>query len=317
MTSPFKNKPFIIAEAGSNWTNLGDILHSIRMAKNVGADAVKFQAYTATALYGPLNYETCITPECHSLSKYQLNLSWLPEMKRVADQVGIELMCTAFSPELVKAVDSFVNIHKIASSDATTPQMLNAVCLTGKPVIISHGAKSYKETLWIKSYMDGRAAYHLQCTAAYPADFSEFDPYQFDGLSDHTLGLTASIVAVKYGARIIEKHFTAIDANTPDKPHSLDVPRFQRMVNLCRSTLGWEAPSPEEHSMMLRHNRRLIALRDLKIGDKLDFGMSFGAYRSLEDDLHGASPIQWEMLAGKTMKCDIARGKGIALNDVE
>jgi len=104
-------KPFIIAEVGSNWTTLDDCIQSISSAKLCGADAVKFQAFNYDALYGP-----GLMPlvKGHNPS---LPLAWLPKLKDWADTCDIEFMCSAFSPELVEAVNPYVNVHKVASAD--------------------------------------------------------------------------------------------------------------------------------------------------------------------------------------------------------
>lgn len=307
MTRLFDAKPFIIAEVGSNWRDLSSCLQSIRMAKNVGADAVKFQIFTFETLFGFVSDERM---------KHELPKCWLPELKRQAEGVGIEFMCTAFSPDLLRAVDPFVEVHKIASSDACWPDMLNAVKATGKPAIVSHGGKSDQESRMLMEDSPKNWE-HLYCVAAYPADYVDIeDCWRWGGLSDHTLGYSAAVMAGT-NARVLEKHFTAFpDLNTPDRPHSLTPDQFQDMVGLIR---GKECPQPQkcEAHMLLRNNRRLIATSDLKAGDKLDYNVNYGAYRTLEDDTRGAHPFAWEQMHGKTLKVDVQRGKGIALGDCE
>ena len=104
----------IIAEVGSNWTTQDDVMTSIHMAKAMGADAVKFQLFSDIDLYG------LPSP---SLSKYSLPKHWMPEMKRLCDKHDIEFMCTAFSVESLLYVNSFVDTHKLASSDLTHIRM--------------------------------------------------------------------------------------------------------------------------------------------------------------------------------------------------
>ncbi len=143
VTRLFTAKPFIICEIGSNWQTLDHALESIAVAKSCGADAVKFQLFSPSALYG----------HCDGIDAYSLPLDYLPILKLKADQEGIEFMCTAFSPELVLAVDPFVEVHKVASSDACWPQLLEAVANTHKPVLLSTGAKKVTGILVISGFL--------------------------------------------------------------------------------------------------------------------------------------------------------------------
>jgi sialic acid synthase SpsE len=327
MTRLFESKPFIIAEVGSNWQTLEHCLESIKVAKECGADAVKFQAYDYEALYGlspigPLKNEKKTATEWSAEASYvevegTLDLTWLPALKAEADHHGIELMCTAFSPELVAAVDPYVTVHKVASSDAAYPQLLHAVAKTGKPVLISNGGKTHEDMVkaveLLLSY--DVPVVEMYCIAQYPADYVDLRVLGcFEGLSDHTLGYTAAVYAADCGATVIEKHFTAFpELDTPDAPHSLNPKQFKRMVDLIRG----RNVETEEGEMFARHNRRLIATRDVLASEKLVYGQNFGAYRSLEDDTRGASPFDWEKVEGKVAKGAITRGKAIALEDVE
>lgn len=330
MTRLFEAKPFIIAEVGSNWTTLPECLASIAAAKRCGADAVKFQLFNHAALYGwPIKeiwdalYRISTTeapvrvedPEM----EHSFPVAWLPKLADMAKSEGIEFMCTAFSPELVQVVDPYVSVHKIASSDATWPQLLDAVAKTGKPILLSLGAK--RDTDRIATFFRMRQLTErtilLHCVANYPADFfdlSLFDGRHNEGLSDHTLGYSVAVAAANNDARVIEKHFTAFpDLDTPDRPHSLNPTQFKRMVDLIRGT----PVETEEGEMYARHCRRLIATTDVKPGEYLKYGVNFGSYRSLVDDTRGASPFDWEKVNGRVAKGEIGRGKGIGLGDVE
>ncbi len=309
MTRLFEAKPFIIAEVGSNWQNLEHCLESIRVAKECGADAVKFQAFSQSALYGFDNYVVN-----QGVIDAQLPLGWLPTLKEKADEVGIEFMCTAFSPELVYIVDPYVLVHKVASSDAAWPQMLDAVAGTGKPVLLSLGAKSYEDRRRASPWGERDNWVAMYCVAAYPADYVSIEEIGlWDGLSDHTLGYSVAVEAALTGITVIEKHFTAFpDLDTPDRTHSLTPAQFKNMATLIRNPT--DAIS-QERDMYLRHNRRLIATRNIASGEMLKYGENFGAYRSLEDDTLGLSPFDWEKPEGALALNAIERGKPIKMGD--
>lgn len=325
MTRLFDARPFIIAEVGSNWRSLGDCLESIDVALACGADAVKFQAFSYEALYGIERVEFGKSVASDLLEReapgeypkrpFELPLAWLPKLSARAASVGLEFMCTAFSPELVAVVDPFVSVHKIASSDAAWPQLLDAVKATGKPALFSVGAKTNREIDEIEEILDDASKYvATYCVAAYPTDYVDLDAADcFDAFSDHTLGYTASVEMARRGAIAIEKHFTAFpDVATPDRPHSLTPAQFKRMVDLIRG----RPVDSEESAMFRRHNRRLIATRDVAVGDVLRYGENYGAFRSLVDDEDAVSPLSWEIVEGKTALNPIARGRGVTLEDI-
>lgn len=333
MTKLFDSKPFIVAEVGSNWTTFAEAKDSIQAAKMCGADAVKFQAFDDAALYGAGVRGSTYTGDTNH---HRLPLEWLPQLKEKADAAGIEFMCTAFSPTLVAAVDPFVEVHKIASSDLTDPFMLAAVKKTRKPVILSCGASNLgdiklalqgnREISW-KGFPTDYPLVLMYCNAAYPSHahnlFHMLTLKQFGyhvGFSDHSQDVIYAPLSAKehFGATVIEKHFRNIDKQTPDFEHSLNRADFKRMVDALRSisTFSEYGPTTEEHDMMLRHNRRLIATRDIKAGEALDIQKNFGSYRSLEDDSHGLIPFMWEALNGKVAKHDIKCGKGISISDI-
>jgi N-acetylneuraminate synthase len=331
--------PFIIAEVGSNWRTKEDCLDSITQAKVCGADAVKFQLYTHECLYGQKakkEYGTSGRPGGDSFEivehdqgvKGVLPPEWLPALKSKADAVGIEFMCTAFSPEFYDVVDPFVNIHKVASAEMSHIRILEKLRALGKPVILSTGASGPADiTMALAALGKETPTILMYCVAAYPAQEIELDnlPWMKQnfktlvGYSDHSTDvLTIPVQACHWGnAAVLEKHVTFIDADTPDKPHSLTGNQFKRMVDRIRNKstyyLGQVA---EEKPMILRHNRRIIATADLSLGDILSEGTNFGIYRSLKDDTNAAHPFMINQMNGKAVKRAIKAGDGISGGDV-
>jgi sialic acid synthase SpsE len=319
------------------------------MAKQVGANAVKFQLFDAMSLYGYLpqgawesdleyimRLQNTWGPNPQGRIKGEMPLDWLPKLADKAKAAGIDFLCTAFSPEGVKAVDPFVPYHKIASSDLTCPQMLEAVKATGKPVILSCGASSKGDIelavnghpkLGWKGFGDHPLVL-LYCNSAYPSTrhnlFLIEELRKFGkpvGLSDHSLDVIyAPLSAVRhFGAVVIEKHFKLRDdMTTPDSGHSLNPDAFKCMVDYIRGTRDSGLnPTSEERDMFLRHNRRLIATKDIAPGELMQFGHNFGCYRSLTEDSQGTSGFAWEGVQGKVAKVAIQAGAGVSLTMVE
>lgn len=314
----FKSKPFIIAEVGSNWSTFEHAKDSISLAKACGADAVKFQLFTAEALYGM----NCIDIR-------SLPIEWLPKLAEKARAVGIEFMCSAFSPELLEAVDPFVNYHKLASSEMCHTLMLDKLKKFNKPTIISTGAQTQRDILGMLHYVTGLPVTLMYCEASYPSRNVNLDVFyrlknhvfrDYDwGFSDHTLDVIETPRrAVRMGAICIEKHVNFAGVTSPDSPHSLSTKEFQTMVKALREQLEPEVgPTIDEEPMLLRHKRRVIAISDIKAGDTLRLGQNYGIYRSLKDDVFGAHPHYAKEMDGKTVNCDIKAGDGIAISFVD
>jgi N,N'-diacetyllegionaminate synthase len=312
---------FIVAEVGSNWRTFEDCKNSIALAAKCGAHAVKFQAYTREALYGDLKPWGFSMPGT-------LPLAWLPKLKEKADACGIEFMCSAFSPELMEAVDPFVNCHKIASAEMTHVRMLEKARELGKPVILSTGASGEQDVKMALEVLGPPPTILMYCVAAYPANQVDLTVIEtmrekfkvLVGYSDHTTDvLEIPYMAKIWNAVVLEKHVNFVGADGPDAPHSLDTDEFALMVSLLNGTiksLGEIRPTKAETPMILRHNRRLIATRDIAEGDELREGQNFGIYRSLKDDTHAFSPFMAPEINGLRSRRAIKPGDGIGPGDV-
>lgn len=324
-------KPFIIAEVGSNWTSFDDCKDSIAKAASCGADAVKFQLFDEISLYGiPLDAESVykhVPQEMRdAIRMASLQIEWLPKLKAKADACGIEFMCSAFSPELVKAVDPYVNVHKVASAELTHIRILEKLRTLGKPVILSTGASGEADIRGALEILKGVPVILMYCVAAYPANEVNLDTIPLllsrfgvpVGYSDHTTDvLEIPRRAVVLGAVCIEKHFNAVNAVSPDSPHSLGVDQFRRMVLALRGGVQPSiGPARVENEMVVQHNRRVLATRDLPVGTVLKEGENFGIYRSLKVDVVAAHPFMIGSMVGKPVKRAIKAGDGIGPGDV-
>ena len=196
------NKTFIILEAGHNGNGnmrLNKLL--IEEAKNVGADAVKFQLYNTDKI------KKAWQSRYMELKMAELTREDLIELKKHADKIGIELFASAFDPERVQWLEAIgVLRHKLASRSVFDKELILAMEKTGKPIIVSLGAWKNKDLPKIKN------AQFLYCVSEYPAYItSDMFPTRFDkygGFSDHTQNMYWAREAIKRGAKIIEKHFT-------------------------------------------------------------------------------------------------------------
>lgn len=321
---------FIIAEVGSNWSTFQDCIHSITMAKACGADAVKFQLYNHRALYGWDALPSGMAADgsfVFTEPAGSMPVEWLPKLKEHADAVGIEFMCSAFSPELVEAVNPYVNCHKVASAEISHVRLLEKLKQFSKPVILSTGASGDGDISMALEVLGATPCALLYCVAGYPSKSHRLEHIdllrsrfnRLVGLSDHSLDVfTAPAEAIfQHRAAILEKHFNAIEGlRSPDSEHSLNVDEFKQMVQRCRNNVVIESrQTSEERGMYLKHNRRLIAIRDIQAGDTLSEGHNFGIFRSLKEDTRAFSPFLVNQVAGKTALKPIRAGDGIGPGD--
>ena len=241
---------FIIAEIGSNLFKFNDpsldldcAREQIYRAAAAGADAVKFQLFTAAELWGPEAYGT---PAALELDRFALPREWLEILQDHCEQNGIQFLCSAFSVDGYKAVDPHVEMHKIASPEVTDPQIREYVISTGKPFLWSDGCSTA---------LDGKGI-RLACVSKYPAYEGEYvlsDPAYTGiwGLSDHTKSTGVATEARKAGARYFEKHVDfckSVGQSTPDTLVSVDGDFFKRWVDLIR-IIGADDPQRAEAAM--------------------------------------------------------------------
>lgn len=300
----------IICEIGSNWKSFEDCKNAIALAKACGASAIKYQLYTHQELYG-----------MPGSMAGELPRDWIPKLADKAKAESIEFMCTAFSVDGLRFIDPYVRTHKLASSEMCHVDMLAFLKDSGKDLIISTGAQSITDVTAVAAVVGPKATF-LYCEASYPAMHVDFrkmlhlktlipNPI---GYSDHTLDTYVAPMAARgNGATVLEKHFNPFHyADTPDAPHSLGRDDFKAM---CKALKNEDAvsfgPTTDELPMLLRHKRRLLAIKPIKKGDRLIYNDNFGAYRSLKDDAKGAHPCHAHMANDKRSKVDLAIGDGL------
>jgi len=337
----YSETPFVIAEVGSNWGDFTDAKDSVTKAAMAGANAVKFQIFDWSSLYGTMALQKTdalsnqdLILKKQAIDKNSLPKLWVPKLKEKADACNIEFMCSAFSPELYEFIDPFVSTHKIASSEITSPPILAKVKSLGKPILLSVGASSIGDIkLALNILKDGPKVTLMFCVSAYPSHLynlfaiNDLKALGCDvGFSDHSLDIYPVLSAYKhFGCKYIEKHvnFSPVDdqlkTKSADINHSLTHEDFVYMMQFLRGTrnIGTFNPTPEEKEMFLRHNRRIVATKDIKAGDRFTYPGNFGFYRMLEDDADGIHSFAWEdLIKCSGAKRDIKMGTPISPQDV-
>lgn len=324
---------YIIAEMSANHCGDKELAKKIiKKAKEIGADAVKVQTYTADTITIDCDNEEFQIKDKNSLwdgenlySLYQKAYTpweWQGELKQFADSIGIDFFSTPFDYTAVDFLQSInVPCFKIASFEAMDYPLIKYAAKFKKPMIISTGVSSLEE---IQGAIDACKEVGnnditlLKCTSAYPAKledmniitikdmFERFAPQGVKiGLSDHSMSNIPAVTAVSLGATVIEKHFT-LDRNLggADAGFSLEPSEFKSLVEDIRATekvLG--KVNYEINESNRKFARSLYAVKDIKKGEKF----TPENIRSIRPS-NGLHPKYYEEILGKEATCDIKFG---------
>ena len=316
-----RKRCFIIAEISANHGHsFKRAVSLIKESKKCGADAVKFQTYTADTLTIDVKNKFFVIkhPKWGGQTLYELYRkaytpwSWFKELKAIADDLGIVFFSTAFDKTAVDFLEALkVPLHKISSFELVDIPLIEYAAKTKKPLIISTGMGSMAEIndALKAAKKDTKQIALLKCVSNYPAKPNEMNlsliPYWQKrlnlpiGLSDHTLGIGASVAAVSLGARIIEKHFTlSRNFKTADSFFSLEPHEFRDLVNSVRiaeNSIGQRKIniSPSEKKMR-KYRRSLFIVKPIKKGEKFT-GKNIRSIRPA----YGLKPKYFNKVLGK------------------
>lgn len=285
----------IIAELSANHNGSLEVaIDTIRAAKRAGADAVKLQTYTADTITinsrkPDFMIKGTIWEGKNLYDLYQEAYTpweWHPRLFEVAAEEGLVCFSSPFDKTAVDFLESLnTPAYKIASFEITDTPLIEYVASKGKPVILSTGIATMEDielALDACRRMGNNDIALLKCTSSYPAPIEEANLIMIKdmaerygvitGLSDHTLGSTAPVVATCFGAKIIEKHFI-LDRSIggPDASFSMDEAEFTQMVNAVREAekaIGAVDYQLTEKQVKGRDfSRSLYAVKDIKAGE--------------------------------------------------
>ena len=213
----------------------------ISKCKDADVDAVKFQMWRAADLYNSDH------PDWNFIKKSEVTFKTAKKLKEICDDHNIEFYCSAFYPEAVDHLESLnVKRYKVASrtcllKDPFSKETLKRKADTKKHVIISMGMGGDKK--YIKKIFSKNKTTFCYCISEYPLQIKKINwknATQFDGFSDHTLGITAPIIYAtlkKYqGFKniMIEKHIKLKNSKGPDASSSIDTEEFSKMIKSIR-----------------------------------------------------------------------------------
>jgi pseudaminic acid synthase len=326
-------EPYIIAEmSGNHNQSLERALKIVESAADSGAHALKLQTYTADTITLDVNKGDFFIKDDKNLwngdslhglySKAYTPWEWHKPIMERAKELGMACFSSPFDESAVDFLEDLdVVAYKIASFENNHLPLIKKVAMMGKPVIISIGMASIDEIH--EAVLTARDAgckdlVLLKCTSTYPANPKNSNILTIPdmrktfncevGLSDHTMGIGASIAAVACGGTIIEKHFTLSRADGGvDSAFSIEPKELNMLVE--ESKRAWESlggvsygPSEDEEKS-LQFRRSIYISEDVKKGEFLT-----------EDNLRivrpglGLHPRNYDLLLGKKAKNNLFKG---------
>jgi pseudaminic acid synthase len=323
----YSDSVLFVAEVSAN--HLGSFERAkeiVIAAANAGANAVKFQTYTADTM--TLDIDDFKVSDGHELwggrrlySLYEeahTPWEWHAELFNLCRSLNVIPFSSPFDFSAIKLLESLdAPMYKIASLESGDHQLIKAVAETGKPLIISTGATEWSEIEELVDVVHETGNHDLTlmvCTSSYPSNPIDAHLNRIAtlrkhfgvkvGLSDHTLGIGVSIAAIALGAVAIEKHITLQRSDGgADGAFSMEPEEFAILVregNSAKSALGnseWSMQESERESRRLR--RSLYVTKDVQKGDLV----TPENVRAIRPG-GGCPPKYLEELLGKKFKSD-------------
>ncbi|MDR1508967.1 MAG: N-acetylneuraminate synthase family protein [Synergistaceae bacterium] len=331
--APSNSRTFIVAEIGANHNrSLPLAKEMIDAAAEAGADAAKFQIYSAPTLYSAKNdksleYDGAGLSEL--IKSVETPRDWLPELSEYCKKKKVAFFATPFDMAAVDELDPVSELFKIASFEIVDLPLIRYAASRGKPMIIATGLANMGE---IEDAYNACAEQgndkiaFLQCVSCYPASASIMNLRSMDtikrafgtavGLSDHTLGIHISLAAVALGASVIEKHFT-MDRRMkgPDHPFAIEPDELKAMARQIReieSALGdgfKRGPDASEMEMYSMARRSVHAVKDIAEGARISEDMLI-----CKRPGHGILPKHLDWVIGRRASRDISADSWITMD---
>jgi pseudaminic acid synthase len=333
-------RPFIIAEISANHNGSIDrALETILAAKQAGVDAIKIQTYTPDTMTIESNNEDFFIKQgmWKGRSLYDLYseaftpFEWHERLFQYAKDLNITLFSTPFDEKAVDLLSSFnVPAFKVASFEIVDIPLIKYIAKRGKPMLISTGMSSLEEVEKAIQAAQTNGCQQIgvfHCISSYPTPIEEANLKMITilrekfnvqvGLSDHTKGATASIVATGLGATFIEKHFTLSRADGGvDSAFSLEPSEMKKLVQDCNEAFlsvgkgSFKRPSIEANNKIFR--RSLYFVENLKKGEIV----KERHIRRIRPGF-GLPPEYLSSVIGKKVTRDVFRGDRVDQGNIE
>ncbi len=326
---------YFIAEAGVNHNGSIDTAKKlIDVAAESGADAVKFQTFSADRLVTKdatkAEYQTKTTDDgsqYEMLKQYELGRTANEQLISYCDERGITFLSSPFDTESTNMLaDLGVSAIKLGSGELDNHPLIEHVAGLGLPLVVSTGMGTMDEVHAahdvIRSVNPDLEVAFLHCTSSYPCSIEDVNLRAMEtmmnvlqvpvGYSDHTTAPEMPAFAVAAGASLIEKHFT-LDSTLqgPDHAASLEPQELTRAVDLVRTAVqsrgyATKQPTDEELDNRYRIRKSLHAAADIPAGTQLK-----ERHITIIRPRDGLSPRVYSSVLGSTTKTNLSQGDAI------
>ncbi|PKQ64413.1 N-acetylneuraminate synthase [Labilibaculum filiforme] len=341
------NSLYFIADIGANHNgSLEKAKALIHLAKESGADAAKFQNFSAKQIVSKQGFNAMKGKVSHQ-SKWKksvfeiyedasINKDWTKILKEECTKVGIDYFTSAYDFESVDLVDPFVDFYKIGSGDASWTEIIEYILDKKKPTIFATGACDWNDVERMMNLAKSKSqdVVLMQCNTNYTGSFENFKycnlnvlkayaeryPGVVLGLSDHTPGHSTVLGSIALGARIIEKHFTDDNSQEgPDHAFAMNPHSWKEMIERSYELLfalgdGEKRVEDNERQSYIVQRRCLCAKMDLKKG-----------HRITKDDVFPLRPIgvgsfqpyEIDEIIGKELVFDLEEGCSFNITNIK
>lgn len=337
----------IIAEIGCNHNGSKELAREmVAKAKECGADAIKFQTFSADALiskYAPkAKYQEKTTgtedSQLEMTRKLELPRADFLELREYAQSLGLEVFSTPFDMGSVDFLEECgQTMWKIPSGEVTNLPYLRKIAqykCDHKMIILSSGMATIDEMHTCVDILKREAGCKqdiviLHCNTEYPtpdcdvnvsaiSDLHKEFPDLKIGFSDHSVGAVAAVGAAMLDICMIEKHFT-IDKNLPGPDHKASATP-EELKELCENVRrievmkgdGKKKVTPSERKNKIVARKSIVAKRNIKQGE-----------RFTEETItckrpgNGISPMKWDEIMGKVAEQDFQEDELIVHSEFE
>jgi N-acetylneuraminate synthase len=338
---------YFIADIAANHDgDLDRAIELIRLAKEAGAEAAKFQNFRAPkivsdygfrALGGQLSHQAAWKKSVFEVYvDASIPFEWTSTLKDACDEFGIHYFSSPYDYDAIEMLDQYVPAYKAGSGLMSWPDAILRMASFDKPIIIATGAADIADVARVMRAVEmvNNQVVLMQCNTNYTASEGNYDhlninvlktysamfPKAILGLSDHTQSPAPILGAVALGARVIERHFT--DSNNrdgPDHKFALNPDNWARMVDEVRileRAMGSadKFVTENERDTYIVQRRCLRAAREIRAGEIFT--------EEMLEVLRPATPgalMAWDVPAvlGKQARTDLPFGKEIRWSDLE
>ncbi len=334
-------RAFMIAEVGINHNgDLKRAMEMVEVARDCGADAVKFQTFKATDFCAPgvpftYTSQGRQVTECmlEMFQRHEFSPAQWHALKAHCEQSGILFLSTPQNPsDLELLLQIGVPLVKVGSDDFVNLPLLRRYAETRLPLLLSCGMADLGEVeqaLHAVGWHEGYPLVLLVCTSSYPTPPEDVNiarvrtlqqafPGLRVGFSDHSQGAVAAGMAYTLGARVFEKHFTlSHDLPGPDHWFSADPQELTEWIGQVRQAehmlgSGLVQPSTAEREMRTLARRSLVAIAPVAAGEPLT-----EANLGLRRPGSGLPPAMLERVLGRPASRPLSPGTVLQYGDVQ